>query len=531
MLSMGNGGSKPKQEEIKKIETEIMNSTTVQNTIKQYNETINETMMKSVQATVTNASQSASAEQSVQSGINVKGGGNVILTAEDVDMDMEAKVDFSSLAKSEIQQEALQNTVNDLQKKMTKDLEAAASGSASQTTDQPDPLSKMIDAAADVMGSVTSALGGGQDKMSKEERKTSIKNHLNISNTTEIENKVRNTVKAETVNEMIQNLSSKVSASQKLQSDINAEDIDNFIASVKGSSMKMSIEAAMDVVTQSGASTTLMSDLLNVDKTKIEDAISASTEAESAQTERGAITQAGGAVSEAAQGIGTGVGNVVGSFGGSAMIAPIIGLVISSSLAAGVFFMMKQQGVTSALGGGKKRGGYKMKGGNPQLKQLERQVVSMGTRAYNAVANFVRNPDNQIIVALLIIAVVLIALRRTKEYFSSDKNFYLKHNGLYLNTNLCFKQDKDEQAIIEMLPQGDNKMYLTMYKKKEYLTVNINGQLVLDKFGRAHAKDYEFVLKNKKLRSNKTGQFVGVKNECMRLVDNEADAIILEAEY
>ena len=276
-------GAEQSTEETKIIETEIMNNTKVQNTVKKYNETINETMMSSIQTTATNASQTIKAEQALASDSSFTTDGGFNLEVSGSKQSADVKADFSSLAQTEIQQEVLQSTMNDLQNKMKKDLEAATASNAAQSTAEANPLNDMINAAADVLGGTAGALTGtDMSSKSHEERRTTIQNHLDISNTTEIENKVVNSVKMETINELIQTLSNQVIASQKVASGLDVDASKDINIALLDTEQIMTIETAMQIVTDSGTGSTIMSDLLNIEKTQVEDAIKTATEAETA---------------------------------------------------------------------------------------------------------------------------------------------------------------------------------------------------------------------------------------------------------
>lgn len=165
---------------------------------------------------------------------------------------------------------------------------------------------------------------------------------------------------------------------------------------------------------------------------------------------------------------------------------------------------------------------------DPKMNLYIQKAKDYGMKAWLLTMKFVKNPDNQVIVLLLAIAIVLFLIRK-KENFDNVDYMYLKNDKKgYLCCDLHFTKDKPSADSVRLLKHAKNTVSIKFTKNDHYLGVNRNNLLVANPLDADCS--YEFELKDNVLRSVKNGMYVASSGNDLVLSSIKERALHLKAE-
>lgn len=462
------GGSVTKQQKM-----EILNDTKVKNSLKKFNETINETFLETVQTQTQNVSQSMNLKQSVGSG-NRTEVGDIELVIENVEQEASSKGDLTALQKSEVQQEVANKTLNDMQTKLTEMMDMSQ---GAQNKKDEQMITGLLNAISDTVGGAAAMATGGSYNTNNEQK---IHNLLNVENSTELRNKVKNSISQKMVNDTISNIASSANVSQEVGSD-NRTKIGNIRMAISGVKQKITVEMATKAISESGTGSSIIAALANVEKSDIERVVKTDQKGQNVET-----------------GTFQGLGEM---FRGNATM--MIVSVVASSLIAGVgMFALQMQG-----GGSKRTSNF--------LQNLVQRIKKMDSMTL-------------IVIAIAVIFVYLIPTIVYKEHFTETiPDVYLKVGDKYVNNNLCLKNEATEANEVQRgnaINLGDNKV-LFQFKDSKALAVEADN-LVRADYDAREVDKYTFDVKDGKMSQN--GKHIGIQDNCLILDISDTNAAVFK---
>ena len=200
----------------KETNKEILNDTRVKNSIKKFNETINESSVSMMQSTMVNAAAGADVNNKISiKGVKTKGA----FVLDGVSQKNMVKMNLSVLSKADMKADMVSDMTNKIQTQLANDAKASADSSSKEGEQI---LAGIANAVSDTVQGLGNSLTGG-DSSSKDN--LSIKNIMNIENETELVNKVKTSVTSEMVNDTVTNVSLKIKAGNELEiAEIEADD-------------------------------------------------------------------------------------------------------------------------------------------------------------------------------------------------------------------------------------------------------------------------------------------------------------------
>ncbi len=455
------GGSSSKEEKL-----EILNDTRVKNSLKKFNDTINETFLETVQTQTQNVSQAINLTQSVASGITAEKDINIVL--DGVSQEVSSRGDLTALQKSDIQQEVATKTLNDMQTKLSEMMNLSQSA---QNKKDEQIVKELVDAVANTAVGAAALATGGSQNISNEQK---IQNLLNVENSTELVNKVKNSITQKMVNDTISNIASSTNVEQKVASDLTTKAGVSVVLS--NISQKITVEMATKAISESGTAASIIAELINIDKTDIEKTIASAQEGANSQT-----------------GTFQGIGEM---FKGN--IVMMIVSVVASSLAAGVgmFFIQSQSGGAKSIS---------------IVKTIIKKIKSL---------------DASTIIATIMIGVFIYLIPTIiyKEHFTETVlDAYLKVGDKYVNNNLCLKNSADQQNEVQksnIVKISENEVVI-QYNDTKALAVE-GGNLVRIEYDFRDVPKHTFLVKDGKLSHN--GKYIILKDNCLILSEDETNA-------
>ena len=470
---------------------EILNDTRVINSIKKFNETINESSVKMMQSTMVNAAAGADVNNTITiKGIKTKGA----FILDGVSQKNMVKMNLSVLSKSEMKGDMVSDMTNKIQAQLTNDAKASADSSSKEGEQI---LAGIASAVSDTVQGLGNSLTGGS---SSSKDNLSIKNIMNIENDTELINKVKTSVTQEMVNDTVTNVSLKINAGNELEiAEIEADD--GFV--ISNLSQENVVDAMMEAVAESGLANKILSKMMNVDEADIKNAADSETTASDETV--GTLDAAGDAVGNVIKEGGEAGSKLIDSSSGlisAGMTALIMPLLIIGVVGIALFFLAKpllSKGMDKAkvgkdgkmtFGAGLFKGGsIKKLLNNSYIKQIKKQLMKYATM------------DNLIIGLSLIIGYKFLPkIFNYIKNFNTEK-FTIKDNKkliIFYDDNKKFLNLKDDKLIFDLEKPTDTLVFLL-----EIIKPNKKLQLsFLDKKG-----DLSFLMKhNKKLKIIKYSQ-------------------------
>ena len=365
----------------KETNKEILNDTRVKNSIKKFNETINESSVSMMQTTMVNAAAGADVNNTISiKGIKTKGA----FVLDGISQKNMVKMNLSVLSKSEMKGDMVSDMTNKIQTQLANDAKAS-SDSSSKEGEQI--LSGIANAVGDTMQGLGNSLTGG-DSSSKDN--LSIKNIMNIENETELINKVKTSVTSEMVNDTVTNVSVKILGQNKLEiADIEADD-GVVISNVNQENI---VDAMMEAVAESGLGNKILSKMMNVDEADIKNAADTATTATDETV--GTLDAAGDAAGNVIEKGGEAGSKLMDSAGGmmsgmmTAMIMPLIIIGVIGVVGLVVIKPLLSKGMDKAkvdksgkmtFGAGLFKGGsIKKLLNNSYIKKIQKQLMKYAT--------------------------------------------------------------------------------------------------------------------------------------------------------
>jgi hypothetical protein len=503
-------------EQSQETKTEILNSTKVKNSIKKFNESISEVSTSMMQTTMTEAAQGADVTNTYKIK-GVKVAGDLVIGA--VNQANKVKMNLSVLTKTELKADMVADMTNKLQTQLANDASAASSAKAKEGEQM---LSGITDAISDTMTGLGQSMTGGSSSSSDS---TKIQNIMDVSNETELINKVKNSVSTQMVNDTVTKVANTITGSNEtIYEDLQAGG-DAVIGEVNQENM---IEMMTEAVTESGLGNKILAKMFNVDESEIKNA--ADTTVTQEEEKVGTLDAAGDAVSEAAQGIGTGVATGAKGVGegiGAAMSGMMMPLIIIAGVGIVAMVVLKpllSKGMDKAkvdesgkmtFGAGLFKGGsFKKLLKNSYIKQLMNFAKKYATI------------DNLIIVLALMVGykflpkiINFIKNKLQKEKFTNekfDKKIILLKNkegryliqgkdklwfgGKYRTDGLKFLLNvfKDNKHLKLMMKGNDNKKNILTLHKKKFMLLEDKEKKPLKGVLNFFHNDNKFQLKKKK---------------------------------
>jgi hypothetical protein len=496
--------------------TEILNDTNVQIALRNANESINEMTMNIVQEILMKTAASAKVKQEVIiEGVKTEGD----ITISGVSQKANVQISVSSLTNSELQQDLINETMNELQTKLTENMKLSQESALKQGEQM---ISGLINAVAGTIQGVGASVTGTNTSSTE---KLSMKNLLNIESDTELSNLVKNAVSTDIINKTINEISNNLVGEQTV-SIKNAE--------TKGAIAITNIEQdilsnqILEAISNVGTSSEIISTLANTSVADIQKSIETGQEA--IDEKQGTIDAAGDFV--------TSVGNAWTNFLQSGVLAVLLPVLIIGAI---VLFMFR--GVISQVAA-KKAGvnyqpqpQYVMTGGAKPLKSLWKNIIKILLTIQKIIIKYYKKYFTKekimIIGVLLIITSILFLLYRKIRYTRIGENFtnedklsnlVISHNDKYLSnqklgeTKMCFKMDK-ERAFNFDVSITENDIYIVSIIGDEKLYMkNQDNEIVLENYDFANDKLYKF--KYEKIKDNiyklKQGeQYIMIVDNCL----------------
>ena len=519
-------------EQSQETKTEIINDTRVQTAMSNMNKSISETAMSMVQESLKQTAAGAEIKQEVTiSGLKAKG--DIIIG--EISQKADVEISVSSLTNSELKQELVQSTMNDMQTKLK---EQMSMSQEQAETEGEQMVAELASALSETMQSLGASVTG-TDTSSKSE--TSIQNLLNIESSVELQNIVESAVTVDLVNKTVESIASNVVGEQKTEIS-NLESTDGSIV-IAGVDQEVLSKQMLEAITSVGMGSEIMASVSQVSKAEVDKSI------EAGQT----VTQETVGTIDAA---GTFVEQAVGAWSGlmSTMgLTILIPILIVGGL---VLFMFRgtiskvaeqQAGIPQQQypqqqfyqGGGGKALKTGMKKAQSMLKNITKTMKKYATRK-----NLVL-----LVIAVLLSLVIyklykMISSKTLEEQFTneskmagvmiSSKGKYLKNKKLGDN-HLCLNKDKSK-AFKFNVSKNDADKTVTIHRagkgKKLYIKLQDND-IVLAEFKSAHQKKYDFSFTKKGENTYTFSQgkkHLALKNGCLTVVPKKEDATELKFE-
>ena len=450
---------------------EILNDTRVKNSIKKFNETINESSVKMMQTTMVNAAAGAEVNNKISiKGVKTKGA----FVLDGVSQKNMVKMNLSVLSKSEMKGDMVADMTNKIQTQLANDAKAS-SDSSSKEGEQI--LAGIASAVGDTMQGLGNSLTGG-DSSSKDN--LSIKNIMNIENETELINKVKTSVTSEMVNDTVTNVSLKILAGNEQEyEDIEADDG----VIISNLNQENIVDAMMEAVAESGLGNKILSKMMNVDEADIKNAADTTTTATDETV--GTLDAAGDAAGNVIKEGGDAGSKLIDSSAGlvtagmTALLMPLIIIGVIGVIALVVLKPLLSKGMDKAkvdesgkmtFGAGLFKGGsIKKLLNNSYIKQIKKQLMKYATM------------DNLIIVLSLMVGykflpkiINFIKSKINKEQFElsdNEKTVKLSNDeGKYLQMidgKLVFSGDKKQALTFLLEIIIPNKVLQLSFKNKD----------------------------------------------------------------
>lgn len=431
----------------KEIETTIKNSQTIQNSLTKLNEQINKTTAESIQKSMIDAAAGQEINQTIRIE-NVITGGDFIATG--ISQKAQVKMDLTAMQDTKADSQIVQDAQAAVSNQLKDAVEAAQSAKQQQGEQIVSGLAGTVsDMFEDLVGNTTN-----------ETTKTTIENELNVSNTKNITDRLVNDVKTSITNETMTKINSNMQVNQTIEFRNIAAGGDAIIANVSQEAITSQITEA---VQKSGVGADVLTQVLGVDKTVIENAITS-----------------GQAAGDIVQGTGESIGaGFQKAFEGSGGIMVAIVSVVFSIVVGGVGFLM-------------------LTGGNSQVGGSTKNLSGL----VSSIMKLMKKNQDLINIALMF-AIAMLVLRKIqkKENFNKTSDLKLKVNQMYVfknpNNELCLTKKQSEGSVfkIQILTQpGKDKRILLSTKegdKDKFLKLE-GRKLVFRELERIDKDLYEF---------------------------------------
>lgn len=543
------GSSQSKKETI-----DILNDTKVKTAIKNLNESINKMTMDVIQKQLVSSAASATVKQEIEiSGIRTAGDFKV----SDIDQSSKIEIGISTLTNSELKADLVTKTMNELQTKMAENMKL----SQSQAQKQGEKIiSELVGALSGAIASVT---GGKIDS----QKDVNLQNLLNIDSETELKNKIEQSINTELVNETINEISNNLIGAQ----DFKIEDIEaggDFV--VTNISQEFLSNQMLESIALVGTGSEIISSLGSVNKSDIDKVIK--TDVEQTTKEEGTIESAGNAVS-----------NILGGFSNLFAVGFLPLLIIGGIVIMFVvFFLRGSIGATM-----EKRYGQPQQKTQKQPTQQTQQTQNITpaqmaqlaalsktqkggkmksklymyiTKKVMKLINIIKKPSlkllknikknitrNNLLILLLIISIVLLSMyiyntvryNRIEGFTNESKldDLKIEINSKYISNvklgsqKLCLVDDIKKAFKFDIIIINKKDIYIVKMQNKDklYFKTNIND-VVIDKYDFIYDKLYKFSFEKKenKYILKQNNKYIGLKDECLVLVDKKEDAIEME---
>ena len=387
------GGSSSKEKE-----TKILNSTTIQSSMKQINEQINNMTMSVIQKNLMKTAASATIKQEVKvKGVIVAGDVNI----SNVNQSAQVEISVSSLQDSDLKQDLITDTMNDMSAKLKEAMDASASGDASSG----DQMIGAIAGAVSDMGNAAAATGGADISSSE---KTNVQNIMNVSTETELVNKIESSITSDIMNETVSEISNQLEVDQSIGVEdsvvggsINITNIDQEVLSSQ----------MLEAISKVGTGSKIMAKMANVSEATIQKALTSETVATTAEI--GTLTEVGGVV----ESVGTAIGGIVGALSNPFVLMAIIGVI-----GIGAFVMLKKKGG--------EEGQFQQGGGKffvvSFIGNLLKNIIKIIRKNLKMLMKFIKKIHVNTVLQLIALVLVVKYIFRIKENFTAKSLVHLQ---------------------------------------------------------------------------------------------------------
>lgn len=513
-------GSSQSQKE--KIKQEVLNNTDIQMKLNKVNETINKSVAKVVNevSDKMEVESNTKLEQEIKGGIKIKN----IKDSEGVKVEIKQQLEKISTINITSLQDISQNSaiVNDLQKEIQNNLEKQLSSQQESASAEGEKIMKeLLGAISGTVKSALTSLTGGKTSTDKE-IETMIKNELKISNETEIKNKIQNEITTEMITKNLTELKTSLDTfmSQVVDGAIEIEGVENSkdIGIALKQEGKITENVFMKKINETAMSSNILSKIFEVDETKMKESIESAQK--NVKKDEGTLQAAGGAISEAAQGVGKGVSGLFsGVFQSLTMPLLIIGVVgvvglfivrplLSKGLDKVEKIPMRLPPIQQISN---------MKGGkviNKKIKKIIQKIINIIKKIGDKLFTF-----NNLIIFLILFLIhnIIVSIIRKKEKFTEDevnKNYILKIGEKYL---------KREDGKIILVEKKEEASEISLVKKTDNFFLNFGYDLSI-----TNLNDKVMILKNKpifyvkqKVEYIKDKKHLKINEKYLSIKDNE----------
>jgi len=513
---------------------EIINDTKVQTSLKNINKNINKMTMNIVQENLIKTAAGATVKQEIKiTGLKAEGD----ITISGISQKADVEISVSSLSNSELQQDLVTQTMNELQTKLQESMKMSQEA-AEQKGEQ---------FVAELAGALSGAIASATGTSVSEKSDTSIQNLLDIKSEVELQNIVEQSVSTDLINRTIAEIANTITAVQSVEiSNIESTTGGIVVSNIDQEFLSKQMLEAISIV---GTGAEIISEISNSSKADIEKSIEAGQTAET--EEEGTFKAAGGAVAQVTKAVGDAWTNFIKT-GALTIIIPI--------LVVGVIVLFMFRGLIGTVA--KKKMGIPqgrpvmrrmvpqmrqqmrpmMRGGAKGLKSLYKQLQSFITKNSKKAMKYA-TMKNLIILAISIVAIVVsykayqyIRYNRVEGFTTESKkeDLIISHNGKFLKNkklgdeHLCFKEDKETAYKFSVSIINDKDIYIVtkIGDNKYYLRI-VDGEIIIEPYDFINDSSYKF-------QFTKTGDVynlsqgdnkVSVEDECLVIGEEPADLL------
>lgn len=488
------GGKQSTEEKL-----EVLNSTSVQNSLSNINENVTDITMEIMQKNVQKTSAGSDINQKQKMGdVIAAGKGATVKGSQEQATDV--KITVKALQETKMQNDIAKDLMNQLQTKLEEQM--------SMTQEQAQKDGEQM--VSEIMGALTAAIPGAKSETKSD---TSIKNILDIQSEVELKNIVKQAVNIDMVTESVQEMVSSLSVAQEQEvGKLAALGDDSLIEFTQNQSV--TTDQVLEAVSKSGITSKMISSVANVSEGDVKKAIEAGQS--NKQEKEGTLGGFAGVIDSTFGGM---------SQLGGTMMLPII--IVGSLMVLGVMVYFMSGSSTPPppqYGGG-----------------LAKSILSIPMMILKYIRKIIKKVfkiklpkvDKDMIINGLLLSiasmVVLEILKKKKENFQFSKltERKLKVEDQYINDKLCLGSEGMELKINNAT---DEYIYL-FNNKDEYLKIDGN-KISLEKYNLDN--DLKYQLKHEKdgyrYKISRNDKYLKIKDNCLGLTEFKNAATLFEIE-
>lgn len=521
------GGSQSSEQK-----TEIINDTSVQTALKNVNENINEMTMKVIQENVSKTAAGAKIKQSMTiSGLKAEGD----IEISNISQKAAVEISLSSFTNSELQQDLVTETMNELQTKLQESMKMSQDAAESQGEQF------VAELAGALKGAYQSVTGTSVD----EKKELSIQNLLNIESETELVNITKQAINSELINKTVSEIANQIVGEQEMEiSNIESETGGIVVSNIEQEILTVQMLEAINSV---GTGSEIISAIGNVSKAEIEKSIEAGQVAEA--VEIGTIDAAGGFVEQA-----VGAWTNLVQTGALTVLLPIliIGALVLFMFRGVIGKVAEQQSTAYAQQKYQQQQPMMMTGGSKKIKSLYKRLMKTLKPLLKTIKKYSKKYITKRNIIIAIIAIIVggasymlykkIRYNRIEGFTAESKldEVKISSNGKYLKNkklglgDLCLNADESNAFKFDISIINDKDVYIVTKRGDDKLYMKAEGgKIIVEKYDLINDSSYKFQYKNIKENTYilKHGdKYIASKEDCLVLTDENKDKIQLDFE-